>query len=285
MVSAAHILCGPKERPGELETTVAPMTLRVIVVDDEEVARLGIRVLAEQVADIEILRECSSGCEAIEAIRSGAPDLVFLDIQLPDKNGFEVIEELGVEERPYIVFMSTYDRYALRAFEVCALDYLLKPIDERRFDQALSKARAALARERESAMGRRFAGWVAEFGLPGPDGLAAPKLDRIPVKDQGRIVLVRVADIDWVEANGDYVTLHVGDKAWPLRESIGKVEARLAPAHFVRIHRSTLVNPERVLEMRPRKKGEFAVVLANGTELKLSRNYRNAIRWLAGDDL
>ena len=261
------------------------MTLRAIIVDDEEIARLAIRELAERATDVEILQECSSGREALDAIRASAPDLVFLDIQMPDKNGFDVIEALAIQERPHIVFVTEHDRYALQAFDVPALDYLLKPVDEQHFARALSRGRAALARDQESAVGRRFAGWVAEFGLPGHDKLPLPRLDRIPVKHQGRIILVRVADIDWVDAEGDYVNLHVGDTAWVLREPIGKVEAQLAPSRFVRIHRSTLVNPERVREMRPLKKGEFAIVLANGTELKLSRNYRDAIRWVAGDDL
>jgi two-component system LytT family response regulator len=257
------------------------VTIRAIIVDDEELARRGIRALTTEAGDIEIVAECSNGIDAIEAIRSSALDLVFLDVQMPGKNGFEVIEAIGVEECPHIIFVTAFDRYALNAFDAHALDYLLKPIDEKRFDRALARARAALSSERDSDLGRRLAQLIAEVGSPEPIAIA----DRIPVKTGGRVVVVRVADIDWVEANGDYVTLHAGGKKWLLRETISMAEARLAPARFVRIHRSTLVNTDRVREMRPLNKGEFAVILADGTEVKLSRKYRDAIRRVAGTDL
>ena len=260
------------------------MTIRAIIVDDEELARRGIRGLAQQAGDIEIVSECGNGREAIEAIRTSAPDLVFLDIQMPGRGGFEVIEAIGAARFPQVIFVTAYDQYALKAFEVSALDYLLKPIDEPRFLRALARARAVLSRERDSDLGRRLGQLLTEVHHT-PPAVAAALTDRIPIKTRGRVVVVRVADIDWVEADGDYVTLHVGEKTWLLRETIATAEARLAPARFVRIHRSTLVNADRVREMRPLSKGEFALILADGTELKLSRNYRDAIARVAGTGL
>jgi two-component system LytT family response regulator len=261
------------------------MTIRATIIDNEELARLRIRVLAEQAGDVEIIEECSNGCDAIKAIRTRAPDLVFLDVQMPDKNAFEVIEEIGVQQRPYIVFVTAFDGYALRAFDVRAIDYLLKPIDEQRFAEALSRVRTALSREHDSDVGRRLDGLIAELGSSGRDTHDPRIVNRIAIKQRDRIVLVRIADVDWVEADGDYVTLHVGDKKWLMRETITRIETRLAPASFVRIHRSILVNADRVQELRPLPKGDFAIVLADGTELKLSRNYRDAVRRVAGTDL
>jgi len=261
------------------------MIIRATIVDNEELARLRIRALAEQAGDVEIIKECSNGCDAIQAIRASVPDLVFLDVQMPDKTAFEVIEEIGVQQRPYIVFVTAFDGYALRAFDVRALDYLLKPIDEQRFAEALSRVRAALSREHDSDVGRRLAELTTQLSLSGRDTLDPPIVNRIAIKQRDRIVLVRIADVDWVEADRDYVTLHVGDKTWLMRETITRVETRLAPARFVRIHRSILVNADRVQELRPLTKGAFAIVLADGTELKLSRNYRDAVRRVAGTDL
>jgi len=261
------------------------MTIRAIIVDDEELARRGLRGLAEQATDVEIVAECGNGREAIEAIRAKVPDLVFLDIQMPG-GGFEVIEALGVAEMPQVIFVTAYDQYALKAFEVNALDYLLKPIDESRFKQALERARTVLSRTRASDLGQRLSQMLAELSRPTATSCAGTEpIDRIPIKTRGRVVVLRVADIDWVEADGDYVTLHVGSKTWLLRETIAAAETRLAPVGFVRIHRSTLVNTDRVREMRPLSKGEFAIILADGTELKLSRNYRNAIARVAGSGL
>ena len=258
------------------------MTIRAIIVDDEELARRGIRALLSRAGDVEIVSECGSGDEAIRAISAAEPELVYLDIQMQGKTGFDVMAALPETKCPHVIFVTAFDRFAVRAFEIHALDYLLKPVNEERFNASLARARAAVAGARDSSMIRRFWQVAAEFrASSGPDSLPS-MLDRIPVKTRDRVMIVNVAEIDWVEADGDYVSVHVGDKSWLLRETIVAAEARLALSGFVRIHRSTLVNIHRVRELLPLSKGEFTVVLNDGTELKLSRNYRFALERLLG---
>jgi two-component system, LytTR family, response regulator len=260
------------------------MTLRAIIVDDEDLARRGIRALLQRAGDVEIVSECGSGEEAIRAISATEPELVYLDIQMPGKTGFDVIGALPETKCPHVIFVTAFDRFAIRAFEIHALDYLLKPVNEARFNESLARARAAVAGARDDSMLRRF--WQMATELRASTGKDSPPMaDRIPVKAQGRVIILRVADIDWVEADGDYVSVHVGAKSWLLRETIAAAEARLALSGFMRIHRSTLVNIHRVRELLPLSKGEFTVVLLDGTELKLSRNYRFALERLLGKAL
>lgn len=260
------------------------MTLRTIIVDDEELARNGIRSLLERAGGVEIIRECGNGREAIDAILALDPELVYLDIQMPGKNGFDVIDSICHARNPHIIFVTAFDEFAIRAFEIHALDYLLKPVNEGRFNASLARARAAVELRGDAATVRRMAQFAAalrEGRYPLPGSLP----DRIPVKAHGRVMILPVADIDWVEADHDYVALHVGPKSWLHRETIAVAEARLTKSGFARIHRSVLVNVNRVRELRALSKGEFTVVLANGTELKLSRNYRDALPRLVGDRL
>ncbi len=262
------------------------MTLRAIIVDDEDLARRGIRALLQRAGDVEIVSECESGEEAIRAISAMQPELVYLDIQMPGKTGFDVIGALPETKCPHVIFVTAFDRFAVRAFEIHALDYLLKPVNEARFDESLARARAAIAGARDDSMIRRFLQMATELRTSSAaEDLLPTTSDRIPVKAQGRVMILRVAEIDWVEADGDYVTVHVGAKSWLLRETIAAAEARLALSGFVRIHRSTLVNIHRVRELLPLSKGEFTVVLLDGTELKLSRNYRFALEHLLGKAL
>jgi two-component system LytT family response regulator len=249
------------------------MPIRALLVDDEELARRGLRVRLERAGDIAVIGECANGRDAIAAIGRLDPDLVFLDVQMPELSGFDVIEAIGTERVPYVIFVTAYDQYAVRAFDVHALDYLLKPLDDERLAQALRRAREALSTPPEEGYGARYAGVLA--GLrPGADRLAIPTGDRV--------VVVRIAEVDWVEASGNYVSLHIGRKAWLLRETIAAMDQRLAAHGFARIHRSTLVNTERVAELHTLANGEFAVVLRDGTELKLSRSYRHALDAVAG---
>jgi two-component system LytT family response regulator len=259
--------------------------IRALIVDDEALARRGIRTLLKHAGDVEVVSECSNGREAIEAIGATDPDLVFLDIHMPGKSGFDVIDAIDCSQCPYIVFVTAFDKFAVQAFDVHALDYLLKPITEARFYDSLARARAALAGTRDDSLMRRFMEMAAELRQSRDHSLPVLTADRIPVKVQGRIIVVRVADIDWVEADQDYVSLHVGEKRWLMRETITSVEARLECSGFARIHRSALVNINRVRELRPLSKGEFTVVLVDGTELKLSRNYRSAVDSLIGINL
>jgi two-component system, LytTR family, response regulator len=258
------------------------MSIRTLIVDDEELARRGLRSMLRRAEDVEILAECRSGREAIEAIRRFEPDLVFLDIQMPGKSGFEVIAEIDEATCPYVIFVTAYDKFALKAFDVHALDYLLKPLNEARLHDTLARARAILASMRDESLIRRFVQIASEFRAAQPDNSRLAALDRIPIKTNGKVMAVRVADIDWVEASHNYVLLHVRDKSWILREPIASVELRLAMSGFVRIHRSALVNVDRVRELRTRSKGEFDVVLHDGQELKMTRNYREAVERLVG---
>jgi two-component system LytT family response regulator len=258
------------------------MTIRTIIVDDEDLARRGIRALLARAADVEVIAECGNAREAIEAMRADPPDLVFLDVQMPGKSGFDVIEAIGAPHCPYIVFVTAHDDFAIRAFDVHALDYLLKPLNEHRFAAALERVRKAMAGAEERSIGRRLARLAATLGHVTDHSTAPVPPDRIPVKTGGRVVVIRIADVDWVKAEHDYVSLYVGEKSWLVRETIASIESRFAGAGLVRIHRSTLVNIDRVRELRPLDKGEFQVILHNGAELKLSRNFRAALPRLAG---
>jgi two-component system, LytTR family, response regulator len=261
------------------------MTIRALIVDDEDLARRGIRTLLKRAADVEVVAECRNGREAIEAIKVSQPNLVFLDIQMPGKTGFDVIDALGGSRCPYVVFVTAFDKFAVQAFEVHALDYVLKPINERRFYDSLERARTALAAARADSVLQKMVEVTAELRQSSETSSLVSQADRIPVKVNGNVIAVRVADIDWVEADHDYVSLHVGAKSWLLRETITAAETRLTPCGFVRIHRSVLVNLDRVRELRPLSKGEFTVVLIDGTELKLSRNYRSAVERLVGIEI
>jgi two-component system LytT family response regulator len=258
------------------------MNIRTVIVDDEELARRGLRTLLQGADDVEIVAECRDGGEAIKAIRQYEPDLVFLDIQMPGKTGFEVIEEVDERKCPHVIFVTAFDRFALRAFEVHALDYLLKPVNEERIHAALSRARNVLSSTRDGSLVRRLLQVATEFRQSRPEHDSAPAIDRLPVKTNGKVIAVRLTDIDWIEADRDYVLIHAGEKRWLLRETIASIEMRLALSRFVRIHRSALVNVDRVRELRPRAKGEFDVVLLDGTQLRMTRNYRAAAERLVG---
>jgi two-component system LytT family response regulator len=260
--------------------------IRTIIADDEELARRGLRALSQRCEDLELICECRNGLEALDAIHQHRPDLVFLDIQMPGKTGFDVISAIADGQRPHVVFVTAYDKFALRAFEVHALDYLLKPVNEQRFDAAVARVREAVSHATDNAIAQRVREVAADLQVvPSPSSIAST-VDRLPVKaNDGRIIVIRLADIDWIEADRDYVSVHVGGKTWLMRETIAAVELRLALSGFVRIHRSALVNAERVKELRPRDKGEYTVVLNNGTELKLTRNYRASVERLVGPSL
>lgn len=258
------------------------MKIRTIIADDEELARRGLRALSRRCEDLELICECRNGRETVDAIHQHRPDLVFLDVQMPGKTGFDVISAIADGQRPHVVFVTAYDKFALRAFEVHALDYLLKPVNEERFDAAVARVREAMSHATDNAIAQRVREVAADLQVV-PSPSIASTVDRLPIKaNDGRIIVIRLADIDWIEADRDYVSVHVGGKTWLMRETIAAVELRLALSGFVRIHRSALVNAERVKELRPRDKGEYTVVLNNGTELKLTRNYRASVERLVG---
>ena len=231
--------------------------LRVLIVDDEPLARRGVRARLEKRAGFEIVGECRNGPDAVQAIRATTPDLVFLDIQMPGLDGFGVVDRVGKDRMPVVVFLTAYDEHALRAFDAEALDYLLKPIDDERFAQALARARRRVSEGRAHRVGQG----------------SAP---RIAVRDRGRVVLIDAPDLDWVEADGDYLRLHVRGRVHLVRETMKAFETRLPRDLFVRIHRSTIVNVRRVVELQPRPNGEFDVLLRDGTRLRLSRGFRES---------
>ncbi|HEX2790455.1 MAG TPA: response regulator [Steroidobacteraceae bacterium] len=260
------------------------MNIRTVIADDEELARRGLRALSQRYDDVELVCECRNGREAVAAIHRHRPDLVFLDVQMPGKTGFDVISAIADIQRPHIVFVTAYDTFALRAFEVHALDYLLKPVNEERFDEALARVREAMSHATDNAIVQRIRQVAADMQVAtSPSKVSA--VDRLPIKVDGHIIVIRVAEIDWIEADRDYVSVHVGGKTWLMRETIAAVELRLALSGFVRIHRSALVNAERVKELRPQDKGEYTVVLNDGTKLKLTRHYRASVERLVGANI
>ncbi len=246
--------------------------IRAMVVDDEAMARERVVSMLRQEQDIELIGECSDGQQAVSAINTQHPDLVFLDVQMPACDGFGVIQQVGPERMPAVVFVTAYDEYALRAFEVHAIDYLLKPFGRERFQQTLQHARAHVERRRAGDLGKRLMALVHDV-KPEPQ-----KLDRLVVKSGGRVFFLRTEDIVWIEAAGNYVRLHLGDDSHLFRETMNGVEARLDPRRFVRIHRSRIVNSDRIKELQPWFNGEYVVVLQNGTRLTLSRGYREKLQ-------
>src|ERR1700744_45625 len=213
------------------------MKIRAVIADDEELARRGLRGLAKRCQDLELICECRNGQESVEAIKRYRPDLVFLDVQMPGKTGFDVISAIAVAQRPHVVFVTAYDKFALRAFEVHALDYLLKPVNEERFDAALTRVREAMSHAKDNAIVQRVRQVAADLQVAASPSMVSG-VDRLPIKANGRIIVIRLADIDWIEADKDYVSVHVGNKTWLMRETIAAVELRLPPSRFLGIHPS-----------------------------------------------
>lgn len=256
------------------------MAIRSLVVDDEPLARRRVLRLLRGEPDAEVVGSAATGDEAVEAVRTLAPDLLLLDVQMPGRDGFGVLDALGADAVPYVVFVTAYDRYALRAFEVHALDYLLKPFDPGRFHRAFGRAREQIRRRDTREHRRRLIGLLGGLAARGASGnepaaaVEAPPVERLLVRAEGRILFLRVAEIDWVGARGNYAELHVGAEAYRVRETMADLEARLDPRRFLRVHRSTIVNLDRVRELRPWFGGDYRVSLLDGTELHLSRLYR-----------
>ena len=250
--------------------------IRALVVDDEPLARERVLSLLQQETDVEVVGECSDGGQAVSAIHQHAPDLVFLDVQMPGCDGFEVIRNVGPERMPTVVFVTAYDEYALQAFEVHALDYLLKPFGKDRFQQTLRHAREALERRRAGDLGRRLLALVHDV-KPEPQ-----RAERLVVKSGGRVFFLRTDEIDWIEAAGNYVRLHLGTESHLFRETMNRMESRLDPRRFARIHRSRIVNTERIKELQPWFNGDYVVILRDGTRLTLSRGYREKLQQRLG---
>jgi two-component system LytT family response regulator len=253
--------------------------IRTLIVDDEQLARASLRVLLGADPEIELIGECDSGADAVTAIAVRAPELVFLDVQMPRMTGFEVLAAVGDARRFAVVFVTAYDSYALDAFDVDALDYVLKPFDDRRFHRALERAKDQIRHARLDHLATELV--QAVTGSPPADRPSAgERVERLAIRDGGRTVFVPMSDIDWIEAADYYVQLHVGAKSYLHREPMRDLEARLDPRQFVRIHRSTIVAIDRVAELRPSAHGDHCVRLRDGTDLKLSRARRGRLRTL-----
>ncbi|HSJ14440.1 MAG TPA: LytTR family DNA-binding domain-containing protein [Longimicrobiales bacterium] len=248
--------------------------IRVLIVDDEPLARDGVRLHLESEPDMVVVGESGDGPEAVEHIQTLAPDLVFLDVQMPGLDGFGVVEAVGIDRMPLTIFSTAYDQFALRAFDAHAIDYLLKPFDAERFRRAMERARIQIRGRKRSDMEDRLAALLGE--LRGRDEY----LERIVVRSGGRILILRVEDIDWLEAASNYVRIHAGGRQYLLRDTMSNLEARLDPGHFVRIHRSTIVRMDRIKELEPLFQGDYVLILEDGTRLTSSRGYRDKLQSL-----
>jgi len=250
--------------------------IKTLIVDDEPLARRSLRVLLEKDSQIEIVDECGNGREAVKAINTLAPDLIFLDIQMPEFDGFDVLARVGPERIQAIIFVTAFDQYALKAFEVHALDYLLKPFDDERFAFALRRAKSQIEAREINRVSKRLLALLEERENHQLETSKNEKnyLTRLMIKASGRVVLLKVGEIDFIEADGNYAKLHVGRKSHLLREKMHDLEGRLDPAKFVRIHRSIIVNLDRIKELHPHVNGDYIVVLEDGRQLRLSRTRR-----------
>jgi two-component system LytT family response regulator len=258
--------------------------IRAIIVDDEKPARHRLRELLEKQPDIAIVAECSNGAEAVRKIRALRPDLLLLDIQMPGLDGFGVVDAIGAAQMPATIFVTAYDRYALKAFEVSALDYLLKPFSDERFERSLARVLSFVRTSRREELNHRILSLLDQIQPKQPQNTGA-HLDCLIIKNGGRVHFLRVEEIDWIEAAGVYVQIHTAGKTWLHRISLGELEAKLEARRFLRIHRSTIVNLQRIRELHPHSHGDFLVVLHDGTELKLSRGYRQKVEASLGQSL
>jgi len=253
--------------------------LCVLVADDEAPARQRIIDLLRRDSQVAVILEASDGASAVDIIQNRRPGLVFLDVQMPERNGLEVIAEVGPERMPLTVFVTAYDEHAIRAFEANALDYLLKPFSDERFEMTMARVRVRMDERSVREFGQRILRMVSAA----PAG--SPPLDRLVVKSGGSTRFIRVADIDWIEAAGVYATLHIGGKEMLYRAALNDLAEKLDPVRFVRIHRSVIVNIESILRLEPISHGEFEVILKDGSRSRISRTYRGRLEKRLGQSL
>ena len=263
------VLASPQSHPLDIG-------VRTVIADDERLARQKLLILLESEPQVKVVAECQDGRQTVAAIRNLRPDMLLLDIQMPDLDGFQVLSEIHPEEMPVVIFTSAYDQYAIRAFEANALDYLLKPFDQERLHQALQRARSELRKARDREITHRILNLLSQVRSV---ALPAPERDsRLVIKANGRVVFLDLDSIEWVEAAANYVRLNVGKESYLYRETISRISERLDSSLFVRIHRSTIVNVRKIKELIPVNSGEYVVVLRSGRELSCSRGYRAALQ-------
>jgi two-component system, LytTR family, response regulator len=253
--------------------------IRALIADDEALARKFIRRMLKDDHDVEIVGECSNGKETVATIRKQNPDIVFLDVQMPEMDGFAVLESIGIERLPEIIFATAYEQYAIRAFELHALDYLLKPFDQARFKDAIKHAKERVRSERQND-GRMQISALLESIKNKPQ-----YLDRVMIKSGGRITFLSIDEINWIEADDKYVHLHTAKISPMVRQTLSAMETQLDPTKFRRIHRSAIINVKRIKELQPLFSGEYSIHLEDGTMLTLSRNYKNKLFELLGRPL
>ncbi len=245
--------------------------IKTIIIDDEPLARKRVAHLLKNEPDIEVTAECGDGLTAISAINQHSPDLIFLDVQMPEVNGFEVLRELDPDSAPFVIFVTAYDQFTIQAFDAHAVDYLLKPFGEERFRQAVNRARQRIRPESLYQPDERLLRLLDHLNLN--KGF----LERLIVTHRDRLIIVPIDTVDWVETYGNYLKIHSGGKTYLIRETMNKLSARIDPKKFLRIHRSTLVNLDRIKELQPMFGGQYTIVLSDGAELTLSRNYRKSV--------
>ena len=247
------------------------MKIRIIIVDDEPLARNKLKLFLAKEPDIEIVRECANGREAIAALGKYRADVMFLDIQMPEIDGFGVVGAVAPERLPFVVFVTAHDAFAVKAFEVHALDYLLKPFDRERLKESLVRVRKAMQRASIERHHSQILSLLNDLKKQ------RPQPERILIKASGRVYFVTIDEIDWVEAEGNYIKLHVGNETHLLRQTIKALEQQLDPHHFVRIHRSTIINVDRIKELQPWFGGDYLAILRNGHRLNVSRTFRKRL--------
>lgn len=253
--------------------------IRILIVDDEPLARERIRDMLENDPEVEILGECANARDAVAAILKQPPDLLILDVQMPGKDGFTVLEELGPQHTPLVIFVTAYDQYAVRAFEVYALDYLLKPFDQERFEKAMRRAKDQIKGGSGEGLSQKILAAIEQIK-------SKPTfLERLVIKNNGHLFFLKTDEVDWFEAEGNYVRLHAGKESCLLRDTISSLESQLDPKKFVRVHRSAIVNIDRIQELQPWFHGEYRIVMQDGAQLTLSRSYRDKLNELLGKSL
>ena len=264
-------------------------SLRTIIVDDESLARRGLAIRLQHIPEVDVIAECSDGTQAMKAIAEHSPDLVFLDIQMPGMTGFEVIEQLQADNMPLIIFVTAFDEYALDAFKVHAVDYVLKPIDDDRLHEAIQRA-VSHQQQQESSRGKEKLIELV-MGMTGASASSIEQMaedaqpiktwpDKISIKDGSEIQFIKVANIEWVDAAGDYMCVHAEGKTHIMRITMKQLEGMLDPAIFLRIHRSTIVNADGIVSAQTLNNGEYMLTLEGGSQLKVSRSYRDKVKHL-----
>jgi len=254
-------------------------TIRTVIADDEGLALKKLRIFLNSESGVNVVSECQDGKQAVEAVQTYRPDLLFLDIQMPDLDGFEVLGQIPEQQMPIVIFTTAYDRYAIRAFEAHALDYLLKPFNQARLHRALERARNELLKSHEEGVKSRI------LDLLNATKSESKSFQRLVIRTAGRVVFLDLNEIDWIEAAANYVRIHTGKDSYLLREGIGHMTAKLDPARFVRIHRSFIVNVNRIRELQPCDNGEYIAVLRSGKELSCSRGCRSELQRLIDSSL